>query len=209
MKKLLLLLIPLAIGVFAIAVYPRMNPQKRAMEAELKPVLGDSPFYKCKVFEPSEIVFLSDEIKERISYHTNLMNSYDIEYHKDSVKLGVMRHFGNDLGYDEMDFQDYERRMERARRDYEFQRSVVDFLNEAMPVYEFGEFQLDFETHTVYMLVYTAVDQFGMDYKNVCYGRFDRSGDLVAMKVGDGWRTLEGKRYYSIPGYYEFIEQNQ
>lgn len=58
-----------------------------------------------------------------------------------------------------------------------------------------------------YKLEYEAKNPFGIPIHDICRARFNKDNKLVAIKYEEDseWELFE--KFFSIPGYYELIEQ--
>lgn len=91
---------------------------------------------------------------------------------------------------------------------YTFRKSIGLAADDMLKFLESvrSENDLTAVTFTEYTLTYDAENSFGVPVRDKCVGRFDKDGNLVAIKVAEDsdWDLIGN--FFSIPGYYDRIK---
>lgn len=175
------------------------NKEKKAMEEILVSSLKSPSSYKCVEFETESVWTLAREVNDRLEYFTERQksSSRDIEHYNSMLNIEKESRYKS-----EFTIQMYEEYLKKAREDFEKETKMIEYLNSIETDYSDIYYKLSSKT---YKLTYEAANGFGAQLRDVCYGRFDKDGELVAIKLSedDDWLLLGN--FFSIPHYYEMI----
>lgn len=196
MKHTFRLFLILCCIVASAACKPR---RQLAMEYFLKQELKAPSTYRSISFDLADEITLADELKERIEYFERKRDEYRRMMEHDSSMAAHYRHMAAryDRAY-RIDAESYERQYGDHKGLYEDNLRVIESLNAIEP-------DSTKVTFREYKLCYEAANSYGATIVDVCTGRYNSEGFLVAIRpaVEASWNILGD--FFSIPGYYDII----
>jgi len=207
MKRFLLLLLVALMGVSC-------NPEKKQMEDVLISCLKSPSSYRYISFEKREIITLSREVDDRIEYYTEILewDNYDIDRSEKEINsendniVFWTKYRNNDwVKYHQEQLTYWKKEKEKYVAKKQKDEKVFNYLNKLKTYNVNNNDYYDYPTFYVYRLIYESQNGFGASLKDCCYGRFTKDGELVAIKLGEEeeWNLLGN--FYSIPNYYELL----
>lgn len=183
-----------AIILMAIS-FTSCDNKKSQMENILVECVKSPSTYKTLGFEQSEVVTLADEVADRIDLFEYTLTSnkrlYDM-YEKSANDKYMPASYRKSC---REDADKYKAKVEKDQK-------MLNHLKQISTTYpdEYNK-----PSFTIYKLTYESANGFGAILKDYCYGRFDKDGKLVAIKLSEDSKWENIGNYWSIPDYYNYI----
>lgn len=187
----------------SVASCNELRKERKQTESVLIESLKSPSTYKFISFEEDETETLLDEIEDRVSYYSTLASYDSSKVVRCDGYIKEWKEFGEQKYVDE-----YTEEREKAQKDYLSNKEIVSYLEKLKIKYSN---ELDKVTFKTYRITFESMNSFGAMLKSSWLARFDTSREIVAVKDEDsgiGWVLLK-EHFFSIPGYYEFINNNK